>query len=139
MFTFLVVLLILDALLLATVVLMQAGTGGGLASMGGGSSTDTFMGGRQAVTLLTKMSWWCGGIFLGLCIVLAGLSTHAGRPRSVLEGQLTAPPTPVSSTPALPIDLQPATGTAPAGQAAHATKAPGKATPPASQKKAPGR
>jgi len=136
---FLVVLLILDALLLTTVVLMQAGTGGGLASMGGGSSTDTFMGGRQAVTLLTKMSWWCGGIFLGLCLVLAGLSTHAGRPRSVLEGQLQAPPTPVTSTPALPIDLQPAGDSGRAASAKAPAKTPAKAPAPAPGKKAPGR
>ena len=127
MFTFLVVLLILDALLLTAVVLMQAGTGGGLASMCGGSSTDTFLGGRQAVTLLTRMSWWCGGIFLALSLVLAGLSTHAGRPRSVLEGQLAPPaPTPVSP---IPLDLQPAgqAAPAPAQPAGRAQSAPAKA------------
>ncbi|HEX6644155.1 MAG TPA: preprotein translocase subunit SecG, partial [Gemmatimonadales bacterium] len=70
MFYFILVLLILDALILATVILLQAGQGGGLASLGGSGSTDTVLGGRQAVTLLTRMSWWCGGIFLALALVL---------------------------------------------------------------------
>ena len=103
MFIFLLILLLIDALLLVTVVLLQAGQGGGLASMGGGASTDTFLGGRQAVTILTKMSWWCGGIFLGLCLVLAGLSPRGGGPRSVLEGRIQ-PPAPIAP---LPLNVQP--------------------------------
>ena len=104
MFGFLVSLLILDALLLSVVVLLQAGQGGGLASLGGGG-TDTVLGGRQAVTILTKLTWWCGGIFLALSLVLAGLSARGTKPRSVLEGQIQAP-TPVSP---LPLNVEPAT------------------------------
>jgi preprotein translocase subunit SecG len=70
MFAFLLTLLIIDALLLSVVVLLQAGQGGGLASLGGGG-TDTVLGGRQAVTILTKLSWWCGGIFLLLSLILS--------------------------------------------------------------------
>ncbi len=103
MFAFLLVILIIDAVVLGTVVLLQSGKGGGLAAMGGGASTDTFLGGRQAATILTKMSWWCGGIFLGLSLALAGLSAGGGTPGSVLEGQL-APPAPVVAPP-LPLDL----------------------------------
>ena len=33
--------------------------------------TDTVLGGRQAVTILTKLTWWCGGIFLLLSLVLS--------------------------------------------------------------------
>lgn len=103
-YTFLLIVLLLDAVILGTVVLLQAGQGGGLAALGGGSSTDSFMGGRQAVTFLTKMAWWCGGVFLFLSLVLAGMSSRGGVPRSVLEGQF-APPTPVAPS-ALPLDLQ---------------------------------
>ena len=70
MFAFLVTLLILDGLLLSVVVLLQAGQGGGLASLGGGG-TDTVLGGRQAVTILTKLTWWCGGIFMVLSLLLS--------------------------------------------------------------------
>jgi preprotein translocase subunit SecG len=93
MFAFLVTLLILDALLLSVVVLLQAGQGGGLASLGGGG-TDTVLGGRQAVTILTKLSWWCGGIFLALSLVLS-LVPRGGN-SSVLQERLRA------ATPAAP-------------------------------------
>ena len=102
MFKLFVGILILDSLILAAVVLLQAGKGGGLAAMGGGASTDSFFGGRQATTILTKTSWWCGGIFLGLSLVLSMIGT-SGAPRSVLEGQIQAP-TPVE----LPLPVSPA-------------------------------
>jgi preprotein translocase subunit SecG len=102
MFYLLLVLLILDALLLSVVVLLQAGQGGGLASLGGGN-TDTVLGGRQAVTILTKATWWCGGIFLGLSLLL-----QFARPAgfgSALQEKLRA------ATPSAPVELP---GTAPA-------------------------
>ncbi len=102
----LLVILIADAVVLGTVILLQAGQGGGLAAMGGGASTDTFFGGRQAVTILTKLSWWCGGIFLFLAMILAGLGARGGAPRSVLEqapGQAT-PVVPGQTSP-LPLDV----------------------------------
>jgi preprotein translocase subunit SecG len=105
MFPFLVVLLVLDALVLMTAVLLQSGKGGGLAAMGGGASTDTFLGGRQAVTLLHTVSWWAGGIFLVLSLTLAGLSSRGASPRSVLEGQMEAP-APVTAPP-LPLETEP--------------------------------
>ncbi len=117
--TILLIFLILDSFVLIGVVLLQAGQGGGLAAMGGGASTDSFLGGRQAVTILTKLTWWCGGLFLALSLVLAGLTARGSAPRSVLENQIQAP-TPVSP---LPLNVQPATP--PAGQApAPSTPAP---------------
>ncbi len=103
MFRLFVGILILDSLILACVVLLQAGKGGGLAAMGGGASTDSFFGGRQATTILTKTSWWCGGIFLGLSLILSMMIGSSGAPRSVLEGQIQAP-TPVE----LPLLVSPA-------------------------------
>jgi preprotein translocase subunit SecG len=107
MFKFLIILLIIAAFILGTVVLLQSGKGGGLAALGGGASTDSFFGGRQAVTILTKMSWWCGAIFLGLCLVLAGLSTRGSQPRSVLEQEPGAP-APVIPVAPPPLNVQPA-------------------------------
>jgi len=101
MFTLLKFILLLDALILTIAVLLQAGQGGGLASLGGGSGTEMFMGGRQATTLLHKITWWTAGIFLFLALLLAVMSAHSGAPRSVLEGA-TPPPTPIQSAP-LPI------------------------------------
>jgi preprotein translocase subunit SecG len=100
MFAFLVTLLILDALLLSVVVLLQAGQGGGLASLGGGG-TDTVLGGRQAVTILTKLSWWCGGIFLVLSLVLS-LVPRGGNSSALQERLRAATPAAPAQAP-LPI------------------------------------
>ncbi len=77
-FGLLLTLLILDGILLVVVVLLQAGKGGGLAAMGGGggAGTDSFMGGRQAATVLTKATWATGAVFLGLAVVLSILSSQ---------------------------------------------------------------
>jgi preprotein translocase subunit SecG len=98
MFAFLVTLLALDALLLSVVVLLQAGQGGGLASLGGGG-TDTVLGNRQAVTILTKLSWWCGGIFLLISLVLSFVPR--GGNSSALQERLRA------ATPAAPAQQAP--------------------------------
>ena len=104
------ILLVLDALILFPAVLLQAGQGGGLATQfGGSSSTDSFVGGRQAATLLTKATWWSGGIFLFLCFVLSLMSARAGAPRSLVEEQLRRQqqeaPAPLAP---LPLDETPA-------------------------------
>src|SRR5438045_2449154 len=103
MFGFLVTLLILDALLLSTVVLLQAGQGGGLASLGGGT-TDSVLGGRQAVTILTKVTWWCGGLFMLLSLFLSFVPRGGGS--SGLQERLRAS---TPAAPAAPLPLGPAT------------------------------
>jgi preprotein translocase subunit SecG len=115
MFAFLVSLLILDAILLSVVVLLQAGQGGGLASLGGGG-TDTVLGGRQAVTILTKLTWWCGGIFLVLSLALS-LTPRGGNSSALQEKLRAATPAAPSQAP-LPLGTptQPSAET-PKGQA----------------------
>ena len=110
MFYFLLVLLILDAILLSVVVLRQAGQGGGLASLGG-TGTETVLGGRQAVTILTKASWWCGGIFLALSLLLS-LVPRGGSASALQQRLRQAAPT-APATPAQVPGLIP--GPAPAG------------------------
>ena len=105
MYTVLKIILLFDALILTTAVLLQAGQGGGLASLGGGAGTETIMGGRQATTLLTKVTWWTAGIFLFLALILTFMSQAGTQVHSVLEGQGQAP-APVQNTP-LPIETQP--------------------------------
>jgi preprotein translocase subunit SecG len=122
MYSLLLFLLALDALILVTAVLLQAGQGGGLASLGGGAGTEQFMGGRQATTLLTKITWWCAGLFLFVSLILAVMSSNSGAPRSVLQGNVPAP-APVQPTP-LPL---PAT---PPAQGAPAQPQPSNRTPP---------
>ena len=104
MYTFLLVLLILDSIVLVTAILLQAGKGNGLAATFGGvsSSADSLLGTRQAGNLLTKTSWWGAAIFLFLSLVLSIASTHRRAPQSVLDQAFTQPaaPAPAATAPA---------------------------------------
>ena len=137
MYTFLLVLLIIDSLVLIAAILLQSGKGTGLSASFGGvsSSADSLLGTRQAGNLLTKTSWWGGALFLLLSLVLSIASSRQRAPKSVLDQAFTQP-APVAPAPAAPsaapgaaagVPLTPAapTTTAPAGgQTAPAGKAP---------------
>ncbi len=103
MYTFLLVILILDSLVLVGAILLQSAKGGGLAASFGGVTTaaDALIGTRQAGNVLTKATWWAGGIFLGLSFVLQILSTHTRTPRSVLD-QPASPSAPATRRAFLP-------------------------------------
>ena len=115
LYTFLLILLILDSIVLVAAILLQSGKGGGLAASFGGatSAADSLIGTRQAGNLLTKASWWCGGIFLVLAFVLQIASTRTRVPASVLDKPLTTvPAAPVApaaqkSNPAVPLEAAP--------------------------------
>ena len=100
MYTFLLVLLIIDSIVLVTAILLQAGKGNGLAATFGGvsSSADSLLGTRQAGNLLTKASWWGAGIFLFLSLVLSIESTQRRAPKSVLDQAFTQPAAPAPAT-----------------------------------------
>ncbi len=84
------------------------------ASFGGASSSpDSIIGTRQAGNLLTRASWWCGGIFLGLAFILQLMSSRSAVPTSVLDqlgadAPAVAPPA-GGTAPAAPLTQQPAT------------------------------
>jgi preprotein translocase subunit SecG len=133
LYTFLIVLLTLDSLVLIAAILLQSGQGQGLAATFGGvsSSASSLFGTRQTGNLLTKASWWCGGIFLFLSFVLSLSSSRGRAPRSVLDQAFPNAPAPAQSAPAsggtkaAPIPLTPAPQTAPATPN-QGTKAPAK-------------
>ena len=109
MYTLLLVILILDSLVLIASVLMQAAKGGGLAASFGGVSTaaDSFIGTRQAGNVLTKISWWAGGLFLFIAFVLQLMSTRGQAPESILDKGLTPPPATTTAPPppsVIPLD-----------------------------------
>ncbi|MGH7459161.1 MAG: preprotein translocase subunit SecG [Longimicrobiaceae bacterium] len=99
MYTFLLILLVLDALVLMGVVLIQSGKGDGLAAMGGGAVAggSNIFGSRQAATLLVKASWWLGGLLLVLALILSSVSRSPSTPESILRGDPS--PAPVQTTP----------------------------------------
>lgn len=113
MFSFLIAVVSILAVLLCVTILVQSGKGGGLAASFGGasSSTDSFMGGRQTATALTKMTWVGGGLFLFLALVLSVLSSRpTATPQSILRqgagGQQVLPEVPPSllEAPTIPLD-----------------------------------
>src|SRR5437899_243656 len=120
MYTFLLALLVIDSLVLIAAILLQSGKGNGLAASFGGvsSSADSLLGTRQAGNLLTKTSWWGGGIFLFLSLVLSIVSTRQRAPKSVLDQacpHAQTAPAPVSSPGgAAGVPLTPAPSSAPA-------------------------
>jgi preprotein translocase subunit SecG len=133
LYKILLTLLILDAFILIVAIFLQSGSGGGMAAAFGGasSSTDSVFGTRQAGNLLTKASWWCGGIFIGLAYILQ-LNASRGRvPTSVLDksfAPVTTPAAPPGS--ALP-------GAATPSPTAPSSALPGAAAKPESGSKAP--
>lgn len=120
LYTFLLTLLVIDCIVVMLAILLQSGKGTGLAASFGGasSSPDALIGIRQAGNILTKISWWGGGVFLGLCFILQIMSTHTSAPRSVLEKGLGGQPQnvapPPTSAPAVPLEAAP-TAPAPTG------------------------
>ena len=122
MFTFLLVLLVIDSVVLIAAILLQSGKGSGLAASFGGvsSSADSLLGTRAAGNLLTRTSWWGGVIFLFLSFVLSLASSRQRAPKSVLDQAFTQPTAPATApaTPnansAIPLTpVAPAPGTAP--------------------------
>jgi preprotein translocase subunit SecG len=145
LYNILVAILFIDAVLLVAAILLQAGKGGGLAATFGGvsSSADAILGTRAAGNLLTKASWWCGGLFLGLAYLLSLMSANTRRPTSVLDEAFTPPPAtapaPRSAAPALPLEEAGPAGTkAPAGTEAPRTGAGGTKAPATKTQGAPG-
>lgn len=129
LYTLLFILLIIDSLVLVLAVLLQAGQGGGMAASFGGvsSSASSFLGTRQTGNLLTKASWWCGGIFLGLAFLISLASSRTRAPKSVLD-QTFQQPAPVSA---------PAGAANPGVQLAPAAPAGGNAAPATQNQQAP--
>lgn len=107
MYGFILGLLILDAIILLTVVLLQAGQGGGLAALGGSGGTESFFGGRHAVTWLTKTTWVTGGGFLFLSLVLSFMSASNAIGTTEVQDLLRTPAGPVQTAP-LPLETEPA-------------------------------
>ena len=115
LYTFLLTILIIDCLVVMAAILLQSAKGGGLSANFGGasSSPDALIGIHQAGNILTKISWWGSGLFLGLSFILQMMSTHTTAPRSVLEKGLGSQPVQTApaptSAPAVPLEPAPTT------------------------------
>ena len=75
---------IVVVLLLIAVILIQKSQGGVL-GMGGGGKGALFTA-RGAGNLMTKITYWLGGIFFALCMILAFLvAQHNGQTKSFIQ------------------------------------------------------
>ena len=134
LYTLLMVLLTIDSLILIVAVLLQSGQGQGLAASFGGvsSSASTLFGTRQTGNLLTKASWWSGGIFLFIAFLLSLASARGRAPRSVLDQAFPntpSAPTPAPAAPANPNAQSPVPLTPAPQQTAPATPKQGTKAP----------
>jgi preprotein translocase subunit SecG len=142
-YKFLLILLIIDAFILIGAILLQSGKGGGMAAAFGGasSSSDALFGTRQAGNLLTQMSWWCGGIFIGLSFILEISASHGRTPTSILDKSFAptkaAQTAPRTQPPATTSPLPGAAVPAPTTTAAPGTALPTGTTKPDAGAKAP--
>jgi len=99
------------------------------------------LGGRQAVTILTKATWWCGGIFMVLSLVLSFVPRGGGSASDLQERLRTSSPTGPQPSTTLPLGTPsesgaqpeaapPATGAKPGTTPPTATGAKSGTTPP---------
>jgi preprotein translocase subunit SecG len=88
----------------------------GWASLGGGGGTETFVGGRQAATFLTRSTWWLGGAFLFLALLLTVVSSRRAvgttDVQELLRQSQTQSEAPIAPAPlgGTPVQTDPAAG-----------------------------
>jgi preprotein translocase subunit SecG len=131
MFTFLLVLLVIDSFVLIAAILLQSGKGNGLAASFGGvsSSADSLLGTRQAGNLLTKASWWGGALLRGRERQHEREEQEDRAPKSALDDAFRQAPAPATAPAATPganntIPLTPATPTPAPAQTPAPSKTP---------------
>ncbi|MDQ7056336.1 MAG: preprotein translocase subunit SecG [Persephonella sp.] len=84
LFTVLAVLLIIDAVLLIVIVLMQKTKGAEIGAIFGSGAAATVLG-AGASNILTKITYWLGGIFLFIVFAMSYIHHKSLKSSSVLS------------------------------------------------------
>lgn len=84
LFGVLSVVLIIVSVLLIILVLMQKTKGAEIGAVFGSGAAKAVLG-ASAATILTKITYWLGAIFLTLVLILSYLSIHIAKSKSVIE------------------------------------------------------
>jgi preprotein translocase subunit SecG len=84
LFGVLSVVLIIVSILLIILVLMQKTKGAEIGAVFGSGAAKAVLG-ASAATILTKITYWLGAIFLTLVLILSYLSVHIAKSKSVIE------------------------------------------------------
>ncbi len=83
-YTFLTILLVIDAALLIVIILMQKTKGAEIGAVFGSGAAAAVLG-AGAANILTKLTYWIGGIFLALVFALTFLHHKIMTSKTVVE------------------------------------------------------
>jgi preprotein translocase subunit SecG len=83
-YTFLSILLVIDSILLVVIILMQKTKGAEIGAVFGSGAASAVLG-AGAANILTKLTYWIGGIFLALVFALTFLHHKIMTTKTVVE------------------------------------------------------
>jgi len=83
-YTFLTILLVIDSILLIVIILMQKTKGAEIGAVFGSGAAAAVLG-AGAANILTKLTYWIGGIFLALVFTLTFLHHKIMTSKTVVE------------------------------------------------------
>ncbi len=83
-YTFLTILLVIDSILLVIIILMQKTKGAEIGAVFGSGAASAVLG-AGAANILTKLTYWIGGIFLALVFALTFLHHKIMTSKTVVE------------------------------------------------------
>lgn len=84
LYSILTVLLIIVSALLILLVLMQKTKGAEIGAVFGSGAAKAVLG-ASAATILTKITYWLGGIFLVIVLAMVYVSNHMAKSKSVIS------------------------------------------------------
>ncbi len=115
MYSVLITICIILSFVLVIAVLLQASKGSGLAGTFGGAGGDfgQVFGTRRTADFLSKVTWWLGGLILGLAIVINLFFLPGKKSVDEIESiiQSSSRPNQVPAQPSLPPTFNEGTGT----------------------------
>ena len=84
LYTILSILLIIDAIVLIIVILMQKTKGAEVGAVFGAGAAAAVLG-AGASTVLTKITYWLGGIFMAIVLAMSLIHHHLVKSSTVIE------------------------------------------------------
>ncbi|NPA53297.1 MAG: preprotein translocase subunit SecG [Aquificae bacterium] len=106
LYTILSVILVIDAILLIIVILMQKTKGAEVGAVFGAGAAAAVLG-AGASTVLTKITYWLGGIFMALVLALSLIHHHMIKSSTVISDLPEQPVVPSSQQQTQqPVDIQ---------------------------------
>ncbi|NLT50398.1 MAG: preprotein translocase subunit SecG [Ignavibacteria bacterium] len=111
LYTLLVSLSVLIAIVLVIVVLLQSSKGGGLSGAISGTSMGTMFGARRTADILSKVTWWLGGLLVVLALAINLFLVHPESKgqdaESIIQQSKRQAPTSAPVAPPSPSNVNP--------------------------------